>query len=594
MQVALGAVALFVLVVGAAVLQARLELDRSRRDVEAAQRVLTSLDTAEAGEHLDRAVRALDRADRRASLPPVRLASIVPVVGSPARAVTDATDAGRDVVAAARLLADAAARFPLSGHEAIDGHDLRRVHDAADRALPALDRARDLLARADARLGGPSSALLPPVSSPARHARQELRKVADAVEQYRGGLGVLADLTDATESSRLLVVSQDPMELRPTGGYIGSYGVLHFEHGTVDLDHYAATEDLPPPTPRQTPPPDVPPVQARWTIEDTGWWPDFPTSAAEIRRVFALQNGGDIDGVVALTEDALARVIGVIGPITVPGYEKPVTEEGFAQRVLYEVELKRPLDTPRKNFLIQLSDIVFDRLFNLPADQVPGVARALGAAAEAGDVQVWFADGSRQAAVRDTRVSGRLPDPGDGDYLSIVDANFSPGKANADLYRYATYTVRRTTDGALRGHLEIVVRNDGDRSAVNPYYASYLRVYAPLGAKLLDESGGQIDQGRAVDGPYQVFGRYVHVLPHEETTVVFEYELPPSVARGGYHLRWDRQPGTERDALTAVVNGRRHTADAAHRTVNLSGDYRGNRVVDFLRSRWLVRRVLGG
>ena len=57
--------------------------------------------------------------------------------------------------------------------------------------------------------------------------------------------------------------------------------------------------------------------------------------------------------------------LGAFGPMHVPGYDRPISEQGFADRVLYEVELKRPFDSPRKKFLIRLSRVVFDQLFDL-------------------------------------------------------------------------------------------------------------------------------------------------------------------------------------------------------------------------------------
>lgn len=69
------------------------------------------------------------------------------------------------------------------------------------------------------------------------------------------GLRLLAGLTASTTEARLLLLAQDSLELRPTGGYIGSYGVLRFSQGTVTLEKYEATEDLPAPAPAANAPP---------------------------------------------------------------------------------------------------------------------------------------------------------------------------------------------------------------------------------------------------------------------------------------------------------------------------------------------------
>ena len=48
----------------------------------------------------------------------------------------------------------------------------------------------------------------------------------------------MAKLTAPDTDARILLLSQDTMELRATGGFIGSFGVFHFDHGTVKLERF--------------------------------------------------------------------------------------------------------------------------------------------------------------------------------------------------------------------------------------------------------------------------------------------------------------------------------------------------------------------
>jgi hypothetical protein len=349
------------------------------------------------------------------------------------------------------------------------------------------------------------------------------------------------------------------MELRPTGGYIGSFGVLRVAHGTIALERYDSFEALPPPEPPMDAPEELAAVMARpWDLSNSNWWPDFPTSARTAVEMFRRQGGGDVDGVLAITEATMARLVGVLGPIPVPGYSTPVTEEGFGERVLWEVELKRPQDTPRKKFLTLLADEMFRRLFAVPADKVPAVVDALGRSAGAGDLQVWFANPTWQAEVAGSSLDGALPDAG-GDFLLLAEANMTAGKANAGLVRDLEYTVRPGKNGRLLATLRIEYRNEAPESEVNPYYNGLVRVYVPAGSELVGDEGDLVD---ATDGPYAVLRSEVYVPPTGgERVITFEYLLPKSLAPGGdYRLTWLRQPGTPRDTYTAVVGG--HTFEA--------------------------------
>ncbi|MGQ0519601.1 MAG: DUF4012 domain-containing protein, partial [Actinomycetota bacterium] len=440
---------------------AKAQLVRARAELTAAKEAMGTRQDAAAATALDRAAARLASAGRHARGFPLGLVRPIPLVGSPGRALTGAVAAGREGVAAGRALVAVLPQFPTSGAAGLDGHDLSAFHRAAVASGDALVQADRHLAAARRALAGPAGAMLPPVSGPARSMRQTVDDAHRQLEGARRGLALLADLTGPETEARVLLLAQDTMELRPTGGYIGSFGVLRFSKGTVALERYDSFEALPPPDPPMEAPDGLRVALARpWDLSNVGWWPDFPTSAAAAREMFGRQGGGEVDGVVAITEDVMAGLVGVLGPFSVPGYDEPVTGEGFADRVLYEVELKRPLDVPRKKFLTLLAQQLFDRLLALDGADLPQVVDSLDRSVGAGDVQMWWASPGRQRLVADTSWSGRLPRV-EGDFLMLVDANLTASKANRDLVRTASYRVRRDDDGDLVARLEVLYRNEG-------------------------------------------------------------------------------------------------------------------------------------
>jgi len=258
------------------------------------------------------------------------------------------------------------------------------------------------------------------------------------------------------------------------------------------------------------------------------------------------------------------------------------------------VELKRPFDTPRKKFIIELSHEIVDRIFTLHADQVPQVATIMDAAVGRGDLQVWFADGARQSLLDGTMIAGELPKAPKGDFLSVVEFNATASKANAQLERTITYSVTKGGfDGRLVGHVTIHYVNHGTKTEINPYYAGDVRIYVPQGTDLVpyDEPvldtdteeqrpPGEIDTidvhaaeiEPATDGPYDVFGASVVVSPDGgQATVRVSYELPKTVtADGHYSLTWYRQAGTSADKLSGTVLGQPFTTNAAQRYFSIS------------------------
>jgi hypothetical protein len=574
-------------------LTAKRDLLDARHTLEQVPAALVEGEVDEAESLIRSAEADLRRARARFDAAPMRALALVPVVGSPNRAIEDAAGAGLEVVAAAEDLRKASISFGPTTLAATTAGDLTQAREAMSEAMPMIASAQTRLEAARRSLAGPSGALLPPISSAARDMDAEVVEMSSRLARARDGLNVAVDLLSDGHKTRVLLVAQNSLELRATGGFIGSFAVIEIDGPKVALVDYRASEDLPPPNPRlETPSRLRVATRGPWILGNAGWWPDFPTSAQTMRTMFQHQGGGQVDVVVGMTEHVMASLLEVFEPVTIEGYA-PVVAEGFDQRVLYEVELKKPLDNPRKKFLVQLSQELFDRLFDLPAESFPAVIRKLDAEVDRGHVQAWFADPAQQSRLEGTRISGVLP-KADRDFLMIVDTNMTASKANADLTRSATYRVRRDGRGRLLASLTIEYRNDGRPSEINPYYNGYVRVYAPLGARLLNPDDPMPrDEGRAPDGPYRVFSRDVVVRPRGEATVTFDYFLPDSVAPGGhYRLDWPRQVGTEKDAHFAVAGTSAAQAEGTDGALSLEATLRRNRVAEFLRTRRLVRPLL--
>jgi len=546
---------------------ARQELLLLRSDLTTARSFLSQGDGDEAKAVLDRANRHLENARTSTSAVTVRLMKIVPVLGSPGRALTGATRAAGESLAAGQIVADASASFPTSASSAVEGQDLRPFHAAAARSQDAIRTADVRLQSAAAALGGPAGASLPLISKPARAKRAEVEQGRRKLAGAQRGLSLLVDLTAPEADIRLLVLAQDTLELRPAGGFIGSYGVLHFLHGTAKLEKYEATEDLPLPVPPLAPPPSLAlHLTQPWTLSNANWSPDFPTTSGYATELFRRQGGGEVDGVLALTELATARLVGALGSLQLPSYPQPVVEDGFDRRIVYEVELKQPQDVPRKKYLVELSNVLFDRLFHLPAEKLPTVADAVRRSIGAGDIQLWFKDRGRQQILTGTEVSGALPAER-GDFLMVVDANMTASKANLEVTKRMDYTVSRDRNGRMVGRLHVELRNEGEQSPVNPLYNGYLRIYVPLGAQLVNQ--GLDTRQLPPEGPFEVFSHLLIVGAKQQAVATFEYLLPESVGGGGdYDLTWVRQVGTPRDELRLVVDGRAAQIDTTTRSLS--------------------------
>ena len=118
---------------------------------------------------------------------------------------------------------------------------------------------------------------------------------------------------------RYLIIFQNPAELRPTGGFMGSFAILDVKDGTIkNLEIPAGgtydlkgqlSEYLIPPLPLTI-------NNKRWEFQDANWFPDFPSSAQKMLWFYNHSRSVTADGVIAVNASVLEKILTVLGPIT--------------------------------------------------------------------------------------------------------------------------------------------------------------------------------------------------------------------------------------------------------------------------------------
>jgi hypothetical protein len=175
-----------------------------------------------------------------------------------------------------------------------------------------------------------------------------------------------------------LIMLQNNYELRPGGGFLGQYGVLKIKDGKIvsfivedanllDQRIKNANISITPPWPLTR----YGQVR-RWLLHDSNFSPDFPTNAAKAEYFYRLGGGRErFDGVIAINADVLNHVIGITGPITIPGFGT-YTEDGAALSLEADVEknflgedVSAELKQGRKTIMKRLAGEIVSRITNL-------------------------------------------------------------------------------------------------------------------------------------------------------------------------------------------------------------------------------------
>ncbi len=456
---------------------------------------------------------------------------------------------------------------------------------------PDLQRAKEAIARAEAAWKRIEVSRLSP-----RLARRALL-VGRMLPWLQDGL-VLAtaapDLLGLNRPRIYLVIAQNEDERRPTGGYITGVGEVWVENGRVVSmtfrDSYAA-DDF------SQPYPDPPAPMRRymgidlWVFRDSNWSPDFPTAA---RQAIALYRPGYtvlVDGVIAVDQYALQQLLAAVGPLTVEGTEGPVTAENV---IPYIRRAWAPADgsltgewwQERKSFMGPLAEAFWKRVQEGNADWFR-LAETLARLLDEKHLLVYLPHPAVAPLLAGRGWDGALQ-PGQGDFLMVVDANVGYNKASAKVQQSITYEVdlrRRPPQAALTlvyTHTSSVDYPCIPEFRYDPVYEQmmdrcywdYLRVYIPQGSRLVDappvavpgealwwgepESGEVAVYPAQEEGPWLSLETLLLVPPAAAQTRFFTWELPDGVVRwdgaeGIYTLRVQKQSGTAGHPLVVRV-----------------------------------------
>lgn len=409
--------------------------------------------------------------------------------------------------------------------------------------------------------------------------RERLPEVRALVSDGAGAVTFLQRFMGDDQPRRYLVLFQNSSELRPTGGFPGSYGLLTLQSGKV-TDWRA--DDIYNPD-GQIKNLIVPPLQLQhitpgWGMRDANWFTDFTVSAPKVVELYRQGGGTAVDGVIAIRPDVLGMLLRATGGIALDGYDKVITADNFLPILQSQVEEDRPTGAP-KRIIGDLAPVVLDRLAALPAAQWMTLVSGFADALNRRDVLAWFSDAPLQAYVDAHAWSGRVGAP-DGDYLMTVISNIAGAKTDA-VTATSLKLETRMQDGTLVHRLSITRRNDGNASPYGFYNKTnraYIRVLVPEGSTLRGIDGNartayrplmdyaQVTAVRdpvltALEATYQHdartntttfeesgragFGFWMEVEPGATKTVQLEYAVPAAAAGNPYHLYVQRQPGLD-------------------------------------------------
>ncbi len=467
--------------------------------------------------------------------------------------------AGSEVAAAAEVMT---ARLATLDDSFLSPAD--RVHqlgESLQTALPLLNNAREDLDKV-------SIDVIPEeFKSKSMAVVGLLDRVIEGVESSETATSVLEDILGRTSPRKFLLVFQNNTEIRPTGGFMGSFAEVDTDDGEVKnlwmpgAGSYelqgALRATLIPPEPLQL-------ITDHWQFHDSNWFPDFPTSARKIMWFYEKAGGPTVDGVIALTTSVVEKILEATGPIDMPEYGKVITADNFWLETQKAVELEYDKEANKpKQFLADLAPKLLEKLQSKDPKMFFRLANALHEAIQEKHFQIYLRDQATEDKIMHLGWAGSLKQTS-GDMLAVINTNVAGGKTDAVVGEHIRHSADINSDGKITVTVEVTRTHHGVKGELfrGVRNVDYVRIYTPLGSRLISTEGfkkpdpdlfksvaanavpdtdlAAMDASAVDDSAsgtrtyeesgYTVFGNWAMVDPGRSVTYKLVYELPFSVS----------------------------------------------------------------
>ncbi|HRY52373.1 MAG TPA: DUF4012 domain-containing protein [Candidatus Portnoybacteria bacterium] len=459
-----------------------------------------------------------------------------------------------------------------------------------------IGQAQNALAAAGKSLSEVNASDLPADLAPQVASLQEkMAPLLEAAGQLQNWSNIFLEVLGHERAKKYLLVFQNNSEARPTGGFIGTYGLVDLDEGRLknlfidgifNLDGQLY-EKITPPKPIQK-------ISTAWSTHDANWFADFPTSARKIMSFYEKAGGQTVDGVISLTPTVVERLLALTGPIDLPQYGVSLNKDNFLDLTQYKVEVDydKELNQPKK-ILADFAPLFLDRLWQVWPQQGKEIIGVLADSLAEKHVLFYFSSESLEKTFVEQGWAGEIMAT-EKDYFSVINTNINGFKTDKVLEQKIYHSANVQADGSVIDTVRIVRTHNGGQSQYDWYNkvnSNYLRVYVPLGSKLLSaqgqtleaysapidyqaqgfkadpevaaqEQGTTIDQGSGTqifqESGKTVFGNWVFVSPGESVEITYKYLLPFKIDFSrdseSYSLLAQKQSGSAGSDFESVLH----------------------------------------
>lgn len=401
---------------------------------------------------------------------------------------------------------------------------------------------------------------------------KELKTSKETLEQSSHALKLVQKLiphfdnlfAKDTEKKYLLLFANN-MELRPGGGFIGSFAILRMKDYTLQelklYDVYDADGQL---VAHIDPPKPISKFlnQTHWFLRDSAFTGDFVQNFIEAEYLLEQEmNEKDFDGGVLITTTGIQNLLKSVPSLYIPDFKESITADNFYIKAqLYAEEDFFPGSQQKKSFL---SSVANQMLFGIHDASLSTILKELERSLDQKQLVMYSIDPKLQSLFEKNYWSGRILNPtcsfSDAlhcipDYLFPLDANLGVNKANFYTSSPMELHVRVDSTGTIKNTYTVKYTNDSHKGVFpGGTYKNYFQLLIPpnslVESVLID--GLEFEDFDETNFEYKTVGFLVSIEPQQSKTVQINYKLPTTIVSGNgtYQLILQKQIGSQNSDL---------------------------------------------
>jgi len=378
----------------------------------------------------------------------------------------------------------------------------------------------------------------------------------------------LTDILAQNGQKKYLLLFANNMELRPGGGFIGSFGTLTLKNLSIAdftiYDVYDADGQL---KAHVDPPEAIRNYlnQPHWFLRDSAFSPDFYENYNTFRFFLEKEMGmNDFDGALLLTTTTVKNILEAFDSIYVPGFDEKVNKDNFYLKTqIYAEKGFFPGSTQKKGFLAALARQIFLNMENVsPPLLLQSILRSL----EEKQLVLYLENPDLQKRIDSLYWSGRIiesscPANIDNcytDFLFPFDANLGVNKANFFIFRTIDTTVTFDADGFTHTRLSMYYTNKSQTDVFpGGAYKNYFQILLPRNAILgaINVNNAPIQNYNSELKQFKKIGFLFELPPQKTTNITVEYRSLTKFNQGKaiYQLLVQKQIGSMNNDLSLHV-----------------------------------------